>query len=444
MTAPVLIVDNEKKFCKVIKAAMDLENIQSDYVFSGEAALEWLKQNTAEIVLTDLRMDGMNGLELLRAVKAGYPTVEVIIMTAFATQKNAIEALKEGAFDYLIKPFEMDELVLRIRRILRQKQLLNENRLLKSQRGDDPILKNIIGRSNKMKQVYRLVKKAAESETTVLIRGESGTGKELVAENIHANGPRAAQPFVALNCAALPESLLESELFGYEKGAFTGANQRKAGKFEFAGDGTIFLDEIGDMSLATQAKLLRVLENKEIVRLGGNERVQTNARVLAATHRNLEQMVEEGIFRQDLYYRLNVFPVLLPPLRERKEDIPELVNHFLSNLDIVGIDRRALRLLIEYDWPGNVRELQNVIERAAILADSVIKSADLSVPSESKPQAASQFALPDSGFQLDQFEKELVEQALEKAGGNKTRAAEILGISRRRLYSLMERFKIHS
>ncbi len=438
---PILIVDNEEKFCRVVKAALELEQLPSEYVLSGEEALRWLEKNQAEILLTDLRMGGMDGLQLLREVKSRYPEVEVIIMTAFATQKTAVEALKEGAFDYLIKPFEMDELILRIRRIIEQKRILEENRSLKAAPEQPILFERIVGRSEKMRKVYQLIRKAAEKDATVLILGESGTGKELVAETIHQQSKRKNHPFVAINCAALPDNLLESELFGYEKGAFTGATQRKIGKFESAGYGTIFLDEIGDMSLALQSKLLRVLQNRELYRLGGNERIRVHARVIAATNRNLEEMVQEGSFRQDLFYRLNVFPIVIPPLRERKEDIPELVNHFLKETEVVGIDREALRRLMEYDWPGNVRELQNVIERASILADSVIRVEDLP-PLHIQAVPEYDFRIPDEGFQLDEFEKYLILQALERSGGNKTHAAQLLGITRRRLYSLMERFGI--
>ncbi|RMF54929.1 MAG: sigma-54-dependent Fis family transcriptional regulator [Calditrichaeota bacterium] len=444
MMAKILIVDNEEKFCKVVQAALNLEQLQSQYCTSGEQALQWLQEHSAEVVVTDLRMEGMDGLQLLEEIKARHPDIEVIIMTAYATQKTAVEALKKGAYDYLIKPFEMDELILRLHRIIQQKQILEENKRLKTAQSEPIFFRKIIGKSKKMQEIYRLIKKGSENDATTLIRGESGTGKELVAQAIHEASPRAHQPFVTVNCAALPENLLESELFGYEKGAFTGATQRRIGKFEQAAGGSIFLDEIGDMSLATQAKLLRVLQNKEIYRLGGNERILVDVRIIAATHQNLEQMVEEGQFRNDLYYRLNVFPIYLPPLRERKEDIPELVHHFLSQTAARGIDRQALAVLMDYDWPGNVRELQNAIERAAIVCDGIIRVEDLPLNIRSSRALSSAsgkwFELPEEGIHLDEFEKELIRQALEKAGGNKTRAAELLGITRRRLYSMMERF----
>ncbi len=435
---PILLVDNEEKFCKVVKASLELEELPVEYVLSGEAAENWLKKNESDIVITDLRMDGIDGIELLRRIKKKKSSIDVIIMTAFASQRTAVDALREGALDYLIKPFEMDELILRIRRIYQRKKLIEENRQLRSQIHKPVYYQKIIGRSEAMKQVYRFIQKASESDSTVLITGESGTGKELVAETIHANSPRKNNIFIAINCAALPENLLESELFGHEKGAFTGAIQRKIGKFELSKGGTIFLDEIGDMSPSIQAKLLRVLQNKEIFRLGGNERIQINTRVIAATNQNLEQMVEIKKFRQDLYYRLNVFPIKIPPLRERKEDIPELVNHFIKLYDIVEIDREALKDLMDYDWPGNIRELQNIIERASIMADSIIKKGDLPHLITRSMENLYNFNIPDNGFQLDKFEKFLIEQALRKAHGNKTQAAKILGISRRRLYSMMK------
>ncbi len=437
----ILIVDNEEKFCKVMQAALQLEGLESQYCTSGKAALEWLSRHSdVEVVITDLRMEGMSGLELLEAIKSRYPQVEVMLMTAYATQQTAVEALKKGAYDYLIKPFDMDEMILRVRRILEQKQL--------QQKASGPVspapetIPGIVGKSKVMQRVFGLIRKAAETDVTVLLRGESGTGKELVAQAIYQLSKRANGPFITVNCAALPENLLESELFGYEKGAFTGATQRRIGKFEAAHRGTIFLDEIGDMSPGTQAKLLRVLQNREIYRLGGNQRIEVDTRIIAATHKPLEEMVAEGQFREDLYYRLNVFPIELPPLRERKEDIPELVHHFLKQYPVHHISREALALLMDYHWPGNVRELQNAIERAAIIADTIIEPEHLPPYIRHQVQPMRGFELPDEGIVLDELEKMLILQALEKSGGNKTRAAELLGITRRRLYSMMERFGI--
>ena len=442
MKQPILIVDNEEKFCKVVKTALELENYPAEYVLSAEAAQKWFSENSTNLVISDLRMEGMDGLELLQWLKSHFPDVDLIMMTAFASQKTAIAALKNGAFDYLIKPFDMDELLVRINRIYLQKKLQEENRSLRSQVDEPLSFSKIIGRSEAMRKVYHLMQKATETETTVLILGESGTGKELVAETIHAHSLRKNNRFLAINCAAVPENLLESELFGYERGAFTGAVQKKIGKFEIASDGTILLDEIGDMSLVTQAKLLRVLQNKEIFRLGGNEKIRINTRVMASTHRDLEQMVQSGSFRQDLFYRLNVFPISLPPLRERKEDIPELVNFFMKQYATAGIEQEALTLLMEYDWPGNVRELQNVIERAAIMADKIITAMDFPPFRSSDKFTTFQYKLPEHGFQLDLFEKFLVQQALHRTDGNKTRAAELLGITRRRLYSMLKSLDI--
>ena len=440
----ILIVDNEEKFCKVIKAALMLEDMAADYRTSGEAALEYLAENEIDIIVSDLKMDGITGLELLAAVKEKYPAIEVIIMTAYASQKTAVDALKSGAYDYLIKPFEMDELTLRLKRIMDQKKILAENRRLKGNTEAPVFFDKIVGKSKKMQEIYRLIKKGSENDATVLIRGESGTGKELVAQAIHETSERHPKNFVTVNCAALPENLLESELFGYEKGAFTGATQRRIGKFEQANGGSIFLDEIGDMTLATQAKLLRVLQNKEVYRLGGNDKVIIDVRIVAATHQDLEAMVEEGTFRNDLYYRLNVFPITLPPLRERKEDVPALVHHFVEQSAAKGIDRQALAFMMDYHWPGNVRELQNAIERAAIICTDIIATTDLPAAIRGAEDSREGFEIPDEGLVLDEFEKMLILQAIEKAGNNKTRAAELLGITRRRLYSMMERFGIET
>ncbi len=435
---PILIVDNETKFCKAVQAGLEQENLPAEYKNSGEDALKWMEENNCQVVLTDIKMEGMSGIDLLKQIKSLYPSVEVIMMTAFASQKNAVEALREGAMDYLIKPFEMEELILRIKRISEQKKILAENLSLKS-RSEKPVyFTQIIGRSDPMKVVYRLIEKAAGTESNILILGESGTGKELVAEAVHSSSNRKDMPFLAINCAALPENLLESELFGYEKGAFTGAVQRKLGKFEIANGGTIFLDEIGDMSLPIQAKLLRVLQNKEIFRLGGNQGIRVDSRVIAATNRDLETMVREKAFREDLYYRLNVFPIKVPPLRYRKEDIPELVNHFIKNSALVAVDRFALNKLMEHDWPGNIRELQNVIERASIMSDAVITPEHLPDWKTTRTEMNYNFQIPESGFDLDVFEAFLINRALKMANGNKTAAAKILGITRRRLYSMMK------
>jgi len=419
-----------------------MENHKIDMAFSGAAAIELLESDKSyDLIITDLKMQGADGIQVLKKAKKLPSAPEVILITAFASQQTAVEAMRAGAFDYLIKPFEMEELSLRINRIISQKKLLAENIQLKQELKSQQV-PNIVGKSIKMREVYRLINKVAESDATVLILGESGTGKELVAEAIHRQSNRVKQRFIAVNCAAVPETLLESELFGHEKGAFTGATERKIGFFEMADKGTLFLDEIGDISLGIQAKLLRVLQNKEIIRVGGREKIKVDARVLAATNRNLESMIEDGTFRSDLYYRINIFPLPLPPLRERKEDIPELIEHFLGKQGEKGITAGAKMMLMEYDWPGNIRELLNILERAAIVAETTIDIEHIPAITSNLKVEKGTIEIPDGGINLDEVEKNLILNALEKAEGNKTKAAELLGLTRRRLYSMMERFGI--
>jgi two-component system NtrC family response regulator len=440
--ANILVVDNEVRMCKIIKAALELENHTIDMAFSGSDAVTLLESgNSYDIVITDLKMQGIDGIQVLKKAKELPDSPEVILITAFASQNTAVEAIRAGAFDYLIKPFEMEELSLRVNRIITQKKLIAENIQLKEELKSQYV-PNIVGKSIKMREVYNLIHKVAESDATVLILGESGTGKELVAEAIHAQSKRSEKRFIAVNCAAVPETLLESELFGHEKGAFTGATDRKIGFFELAHQGTLFLDEIGDVSLGIQAKLLRVLQNKEIIRVGGREKIIVDARVVTATNRDLEMMIEEGTFRSDLYYRINIFPVTLPPLRERKEDIPELIEYFLSRLGEKNITSQAKMKLMEYDWPGNIRELLNILERAAIVAETMIDVEHLPNLDSHLTRESTGIEIPDDGIDLDEVEKNLIIKALEKAEGNKTRAAELLGLTRRRLYSMMDRFGI--
>jgi two-component system response regulator AtoC len=439
--AQILVVDNEERMCKIIQLALEGKNHSVDSVFAGSEALQKLDTAYYDVVITDLKMNEIDGIAVLRYAKQLNPAPEVILITAYATQQTAIEAMRLGAFDYLIKPFEMDDLLIRIARILKQKAVEEENVRLKK---DHQVLHipNIIGKSEKMRQIYGLIKRAAPNDTTILILGESGTGKELVAEAIHQQSLRSNRRFITVNCAAVPENLLESELFGFEKGAFTGAVQRKLGLFELANHGTIFLDEIGDLSLSLQAKLLRVLQNKEIVRIGGNEKIKVDARVVAATNKNLEKMVVEGLFRSDLYYRINIFPITLPPLRERKEDIPELVETFLQRFDQKTMTSEAKIRLMAYHWPGNIRELLNVIERAAIIADHTIDVRHLPGLQEITPAGMTSTVFPERGLNLDEMERQLIKEALRRSNGNKTHAAQLLGITRRRLYSMMERLQI--
>jgi len=444
MKNKILAVDNEVRMCKLIKASLELDNYLVDTAFSGSEALDKLNQNRYDVVVTDLKMDTVDGLQVLTFTRQNYPETEVILITAFATQETALEAIKKGAYDYLIKPFKIDELSLRIERILKQKTLEQENKKLKAQSIQPQSFPGIVGKSTKMREVFRKIEQVSPVATSVQIRGESGTGKELVAHAIHRLSPRKDKPFIAINCAALPENLLESELFGYEKGAFTGAVQKREGLFEQANGGTVFLDEIGDMPLLLQAKLLRVLQSNEITHLGGQKTIPVDFRLITATHCDLEEMLEEKLFRQDLYYRINIFPLYLPPLRERKEDIPELIQFFLNEYPDKTLSKKARQQLIEYDYPGNVRELENIISRAVLLADDIIEDIPLNANNESKPLSSSALLsdLPDTGFNLDEFEKKLILRAIEKADGNKNQAAQILGITRRRLYSMIERFGI--
>lgn len=442
----VLVVDNEQRMCQVLRAALEGDGHHVAMAFDGQAALEAFAREPFDVVICDLKMPGMDGLQVLKEFKARAPEVEVILMTAYATAQTAVEAMKQGAYDYLIKPFETDELRLKVGHIIEKRQLAEENVALRQQLRHTLEVAYVVGRSEAMEKVYRMVHKVAPTDATVLLRGESGTGKELIARAIHELSPRAEKPFVAVSCGALPENLLESELFGYEKGAFTGADRRKEGLFEVAGEGTLFLDEIGDISLATQVKLLRVLQTHEMVRLGATHPIPVRARIIAATNRDLESALRAGSFREDLYYRINVFPIVLPPLRERREDIPELVNHFLKKHGgaKAAIDPDALAALMRYQWPGNVRELENVVERAVIITGGgVISRSDLPSHVAYTGEILGTQDIPSEGMSLEDMERILIIKALDKARGNKTEAARLLGVTRRRLYSMMERLGVH-
>ncbi len=445
MAASILVVDNEQRMCMLIKGTLELEqDLSVDVAFSGREALTLMAAKKYDVVLTDLRMTPMDGMTLLKTIKEQYPGTEILLMTAYASQETAVEAMQAGAFDYLIKPFSMDELLLRVRRILKQRRLEKENARLKERQKQAYSMSGIVGKSKTMRQVFDMIHRVAEKEATVLIRGESGTGKELIARAIHEHSPRKDKPWIAINCAALPETLLESELFGYEKGAFTGATEAKPGLFERADRGTLFLDEIGDLPLSLQSKLLRVLQNREVVHLGGHKPIPIDVRLITATHQNLEEMIEQQIFRSDLYYRINLFPITLPPLRERKEDIPELIEFFMADYPDKIIRPQAKLKLMQYDFPGNIRELQNIIERAAIMSEDIIEDIDLPLPAaqQGKTEPSSPGGvLPAEGLVLDDHLKQLLQEALQRAP-NKTEAARLLGITRRRLYSMMEKFKI--
>lgn len=443
MSVSILVVDNERRMCQIIQGALEMEDdLSVDTAYSGAEALQaFEKKSPYDLLITDLKMTPMDGLTLLKKVRENYPHTDVILMTAYASQQTAVEAMQAGAFDYLIKPFTMDELLIRIRRVLKHRILEKENARLKARQRPAAGLQGIVGKSKKMREIFELVERVAVQDATVLIRGESGTGKELIARAIHDLSPRRNNAWVAVNCAALPETLLESELFGYEKGAFTGATQAKPGLFERADGGTLFLDEIGDLPIALQSKLLRVLQNREVIHLGGHEPIKINVRLITATHQNLENMIEEQKFRSDLYYRINLFPIILPPLRDRKEDIPELIEHFMGAYPDKMMHPRAKLKLMEYDFPGNIRELQNLIERSAIISGPVIEDVEIPRHKQKKtPSGAPETdMLPEDGLDLDAHIKSLLEQALKRAR-NKTEAARLLGITRRRLYSMMDKF----
>jgi two-component system NtrC family response regulator len=414
---------------------------------SGSESLARLRDTRADLVLSDFKMPGMSGLELLRAVKAVNPEIPFILVTAYGTVETAVQVMKEGAADYLTKPLDLDELLLRIGRVSQQARLQGAVRDLRAQLVERHRLEGIIGESGRMQEVLGLVKQVAPSDATVLIRGESGTGKELIARAIHFNSLRAAGPLITLNCAALPEQLLESELFGHEKGAFTGAVAQRKGRFELADGGSIFLDEIGDLSAALQVKLLRVLQERQFERLGGTRTLTVDVRILAATHRDLEQAMRDGGFREDLYYRLNVVTIQIPPLRERREDIPLLLDHFLGKFsrknrrEVTGLTAAARDVLLRYDYPGNVRELENLVERAVLLCRGrVIDLEALPVslrPGERSPAEPEPRHLPDL---VASIERQAIRAALERHGGVQTQAAQELGISERVLRYKMKKY----
>ncbi len=438
--ARILIVDDEGKMRAALAMALDMEGYDVSEAVSAEEAIAICSRERFDIVITDLRMPGQSGVELVRRLKNDFPVTECIIMTAFADAKSGIEAMRAGALEYVAKPFEMDEMLLLIKSAIEKKSLRAELRDLRESIGGKYDLDRMVAVSPAMKQMIAQAKIVAPHEATVLIRGKSGTGKELVARGVHAASGR--KTFVPVNCAALPETLLESELFGHEKGSFTGAHDRKEGLFERAAAGTVFLDEIGDISAALQVKLLRVLQEREFTRVGGTKTLKTEARVITATNRNLEDMVREGTFREDLFFRLNVFPITVPPLCERRDDIPALIEQFLlKSRHRAGISNEAVKLLTGYHWPGNVRELENCIERAAILSgDAPIGPVHCmleSTASLTSQTAEYRFALPPEGIKLDDIERDFIVQAIHMAGGNKTQAAALLGISRRALYSRM-------
>jgi len=434
--AKVLVVDDEAIIRQSLRDWLGEVGHQVLIAENGTQALEIIQKERPGVLITDLVMPGIDGIELMKRAREMSPGIEVIIITAYGSIPTAINAIREGAYDYIEKPFCPERAELLIDKLMEHQWLLEENLALQQKLEEHYRFENIIAKSPRMQQVIEVIKVVAKSNATVLITGETGTGKELVARAIHSQSYRKGKPFVAVSCAALPESLLESELFGHEKGSFTGAYAQKKGKFEVANRGTLFLDEIGEMSANIQVHLLRVLEEKEFNRVGGNEPIKVDVRVIAATNRDVKQAVAEGQFREDLYYRLNVVNIELPPLRERTEDVPLLAQHFLKGFvlenqkEITGFSPEATDFLLRHEWPGNVRELENAIERAVILArNPVIEVADLS--HQNLVLAGSTLPVKD----LKQVEKKHIQDVLAETGGNYTKAARILGISRMTLYN---------
>lgn len=445
----VLIADDEANMRWALDKALSKVGYEVLTVENGQAALESIREDRPDLVLLDLKMPKMDGIEVLKEIRTFVPELLVIMMTAHGSTTTAVEAMKLGAYDYIMKPFDIDELLLAVAKAFELKKLRQQVNYLKQEITEGHGWEEIVGHSAPMKSVFHLVERVAPTSATVLLQGESGTGKELVAHAIYSASPRREGPFIRVNCAALPESLMESELFGHEKGAFTGAYARKAGRFELADGGTLFLDEIGELSPGVQAKLLRVLQERTFERVGGEKTLKVDVRIIAASNKDLLAEAKEGHFREDLYYRLSVFPIHLPPLRQRVEDIPLLVQHFLQKLspsgDLKQFSKEVMERFIRYEWPGNVRELQNIVERMVIICPDQVIGVEW-VPSqlkkENKGGAGQPFILPPEGISLEELEKSLLEQALMRAEGNQTHAAQLLGLSRHAFLYRLEKHGI--
>ncbi len=448
----ILIVDDEKKMRRILQIILKDQGYKIDLAQDGNEAWQHFQRTSYDLVITDLKMPGKDGMELLRLINKKNSDVPVIVITAYGGVESAVKAIKAGAFDYITKPFENEEIRIVVSKAISYSRLQNENRYLREAVGVKYGFDHFIGDSPNIRGVRKLAAQVAQTASTVLIQGESGTGKELLARLLHFNSPRSARPFVPFNCGALPDTLLESELFGYEKGAFTGAFKQKLGRFEIADTGTIFLDEVGDMSREAQVKMLRVLEEMTFERLGGSHPLKVDVRIIAATNRDLKQLVNEGTFRTDLYYRLNIFPIYIPPLRDHKEDIPVLVRHFLEQFageigkQVKGTSTDAMNLLISHPWRGNVRELHNCLERAMILCNrQSVEPEDLLLDREPLNPTApfGNIHIPVEGISLEEVEQFLIKQALAMAKNNQTRAATLLKISRNTLRYRMEKYDIH-
>jgi DNA-binding NtrC family response regulator len=438
MKKRILVVEDEEKLRRVIQLHLASSGYEVDLAGSVEEALPFTER--ADLVLTDLKLPGLSGQDLLLLLRRQNANLPVILMTAFGTVETAVEAMKTGAYDFILKPFSLDHLTRVIEKALEVSELRDENRKLKEELGRRYQFDNIVGSSSAMQEIFATVARVAPTRATVLLCGESGVGKDMIARAIHYHSPRRDRPFVKINCTAIPENLMESELFGYEKGAFTGANVSKPGKFEQADNGTAFLDEIGDVPASIQVKLLRVLQEREFERLGSNKTLKIDVRVIAATNVDLRAALEQGTFREDLYYRLNVVPINIPPLRERKGDIPALARQFIAKhapdlgSPVEGIHEAALAKLMDYSWPGNVRELENVIERSLVMCSRrTLEAGDIRLDAGPRPRtAASDSFLPD-GVSLEEHEQNIIREALRRAGGNKSQAARLLGLTRNAL-----------
>jgi two-component system response regulator HydG len=445
----ILVVDDEASHRTMLKAVLTSEGYQISEADDGKTAIEAVEGESYDLILMDVRMTELDGIEAMQEIKKISPAIPIIIMTAYGSVETAVDALKSGAYDYLTKPLDIEELKILIQKALDHYRLREENIVLRERLADRFDFSRIIGKSKAMKDLFETLAMVAPSDATILLYGESGTGKEIVANALHENSPRARRPFIKVSCAALPETLLESELFGHERGAFTGAIGRKEGRFQLANGGTIFLDEVSEMSPTTQVKLLRVLQEREFEPLGSTKTIRVDIRIIATTNKNLEEEVKEGNFREDLFYRLNVVPIELPALRKRKEDVPLLAKHFLNicsekaQTPIKGFLPKTMDLMIRYDWPGNIRELENAIERAVLLCQGeYISPEDL----PHAVQGAEGGELPGvavpSGMTLKEVEREVIVQILEETDGNRTQTARILGISRKTLQNKLKEYGI--
>ena len=459
MKPRILVVDDEESIREFLDIMLRKEGYEVALAEDGQQALGLLKNRSFDMVISDLQMPNLNGVELLREVKSQYPDILFMLITAFGTTESAVEAMKLGAYDYITKPFKIDEVRLIIKNALRAQNLEVENRTLKKQLNKEYSFQNFIGNSDAMHRIFDLIKRVAQAPTNILIVGESGTGKEMVAKAIHYNSPLKDKPFVTVNCGAIPENLMESEMFGHKKGSFTGAVADKVGMFEVADEGILFLDEVGELPLNIQVKLLRALQERVIRRVGATEDTKIDVRIIAATNRNLEEMIKKGEFREDLYYRLNVIKIETPPLRDRKDDIPILANHFLKKYNdsmtrkISGISAEAMELLKKYDYKGNVRELENIIERTVALeGGSTILPESLppfvNTPTGRKMASSNEIEVTEEGVELDkvmgQIEKELLIKAIHASGGVKKKAAKLLNISFRSMRYRVEKYGLGS